>query len=624
MNAAPLTPSRLDRLFPWIVGAVACGLAVWQLLVFWQHAERLWYWSTHDRNFHYFLGLGIASDIRSFDLARLGYDLDSGGRTWGLVHALMVAAIELIAGGDYRWAVLPSLCGWVASALLMFLTARRLVPRAGNAAGIVATLFFLASPAYRAYSTDIMLESLGATLSLLILLRYLIAVQDDVPNSGRWLGLALTVLFLLKYNYWLLVFAGVVIGEFCRQPGFYLAAGQRFARALADRNLWLAQLKRPLTYVMLALAAWIGFVFANRGKPVVLFGETHVFYSAENPVSVLYWLLFVRFFRWYRREGRLEVATWDMRLQQAFRWHPLVVAWYFLWPKRLSYFVWFLSPFNNDSQRRATGGFLHGAPVYLEGLRDDYHAAPWMLTLAVALAAVALLLWRRTRPGAGAVLAFAAVAAVLTFQHPMWKYRFMHSWADSLWLLSAAGFALAADLVAGLLKTRSCWLAAPGIAAIACFFVPTMRPPGIAQEGGIRFDRPSFLVLHETYLPNLYDSKEAAIVCNVPIWFSIDWTIIEKYGRRIRWTNHIDDYSRGHESDPGVLERWAAESRADTIVLVDIAKKSHFYDLTGDTIELAPLRRFLEARPEIYQLVDTWTLPEGTVITRWTRAQPSP
>lgn len=599
-----------------MIGAAALGLAAWQFDFFWRHADRLWFWPTHDRSCHYYLGLSLATSVKSFDLGQLGYDLDSGGRTWGMLHAILVGIVQLFAGGDYRWAVLPSLGGWIASSVLMFLVGRRLVPKTGCAAGITATLFFLASPAYRAFSTDIMLECLGATLSLAVLLRYLIAVQDDAPNAGRWLGIALSSIFFLKYNYWLLVFAGVMLGEFCRTPASYLATANRYARALADRELWLAQLRRPMTYVILALLAAIVFIAAFRDQPVEILGRTHVFRSAENVVTATYGLLFLRFWRWYRREGRLEVATWDMRWQQAFRWHGLVVAWYFLWPKRLSYFVWFLSPFNNGTQRAASSGFLHGLPTYLQGLRDEYHAAAWMLTLTLMLAGVALLLWRGTRPGAGALLAFVLAAALLTFQHPMWKYRFMHSWAASLWLLAGVGVALAANLMGRFLRIGPAWFAAPAVALFAWFLVPTMRPPGDAFEGGLRFDRASFLVLHRAYLPSLAPSRDCTIVCNVPVWFSTDWTMLEQYGRSIRFSNHIEGYAGGTENDAAVLEAWHAVSASDTIVLIDVAKESPFYE---PSLDLAPLRRFLESHANDYQLEETWNLHEGTVITRWAR-----
>jgi hypothetical protein len=81
----------------------------------------------------------------------------------------MVATTQFIGGPDYRLAVLPSLSGWVGTAVFGFLAARRMVPRGGNLAGLLAGLLILASPAHRGFATDIMLESMGACLSLVAL-----------------------------------------------------------------------------------------------------------------------------------------------------------------------------------------------------------------------------------------------------------------------------------------------------------------------------------------------------------------------------------------------------------------------------------------------------------------------
>src|SRR2546425_535233 len=89
---------------------------------------------------------------------------------------------------------MPWLLG-LATVILGFLIGRRLLPEAGTAAGLLAAIFIMLSPAHRAFATDIMLESMGAALTLLCLLRYLIAVQENHPARGRWLGLSLTLLF---------------------------------------------------------------------------------------------------------------------------------------------------------------------------------------------------------------------------------------------------------------------------------------------------------------------------------------------------------------------------------------------------------------------------------------------
>ena len=171
---------------------------------------------------------------------------------WPPLHGVLAAAVLLAAGPDYRWAVLPSLAGWAAAVFFACLSARRAVRRGRDLAGLVAALFVLVSPAYRAYATDVMLESLGAGLSMAALYCYLTTVQGRgaSPWPARCLGLVLTLLFLHKYNYWTLVVvaltgadpgrpsARLVGGRLGRRPPFSLALRRpRRTAATAERPL---------------------------------------------------------------------------------------------------------------------------------------------------------------------------------------------------------------------------------------------------------------------------------------------------------------------------------------------------------------------------------------------------
>src|SRR5438132_1299884 len=80
---------------------------------------------------------------------------------------------------------------------------RRLLTSGGNFAGLLAAFLVAVSPAHRAFATDCMYESLGAGLSLAVIYLYLVTLQEGSRRAAIGLGLALTVLFLHKYNYWL-------------------------------------------------------------------------------------------------------------------------------------------------------------------------------------------------------------------------------------------------------------------------------------------------------------------------------------------------------------------------------------------------------------------------------------
>src|ERR1051326_4001367 len=201
--------TRLPVIALALIALCLAGLAYERFL---DDPRQLWTVGMHDRNAHYLFGLNVALDLRKGDVLQFWHDLD-GARIWGPLHGLVTGVILAIAGPDYRLAVLPSLAAWIGTAVVAFLLARRLVPTGGNLAGGAAALFVIASPAYRAFATDIMLESSGAFLTLLALYFYVCTKQSLAAGAGRGLGLALTALFLLKYNYWILALGPLVLVE---------------------------------------------------------------------------------------------------------------------------------------------------------------------------------------------------------------------------------------------------------------------------------------------------------------------------------------------------------------------------------------------------------------------------
>lgn len=216
-------PSQMDTptatIWDWLAPAggvlaavVAAGLAYAQFLA---SPEHLWWSLLHDRNVHYLLGLNVALDIRNLDLVRLAVDLEDA-KVWPPLHGILVGLVLAVFGPDQRLAILPSLVGWIGTALFGFLAARRAAGAYGNWAGLLAAVFILASPAHRAFATDTMLESLGACLTLMCLYYYLRAVQQPAPGGGRALALCLTALFFEKFNYWMIVVLPLAATELAR------------------------------------------------------------------------------------------------------------------------------------------------------------------------------------------------------------------------------------------------------------------------------------------------------------------------------------------------------------------------------------------------------------------------
>src|SRR5262245_46580192 len=173
-------------------------------------APALWYSVVHDRNGHCSRSEHVAFALRQGSLPNLIKEVHAA-TVWPPLHPLLTGLVLAVGGIDYRVAVLSSLAAWAATCWFAFALARRLVPRLQDLAGGVALLLTLASPAHRAYGTDIMLESLGAALTLATLYFYVTARQEGLVWRGRCCALLFLALYLTKYNYWMLLAAGLLL-----------------------------------------------------------------------------------------------------------------------------------------------------------------------------------------------------------------------------------------------------------------------------------------------------------------------------------------------------------------------------------------------------------------------------
>ena len=600
-----------------LLAAIALGIFIYA--GFCQQSRALWWWMGHDRHTHYMYGLNLALDVRTGDLVRLFHDFDRM-RVWGPVHPVLVALAQFAAGPNHRLAVLPSLVGWIMTMWFAFLIPRRLLPTGGNAAGLLAAVLVAVSPAHRAFATDCMYESLGAGLSLAAIYLYLATLQDSSRRCALWLGVALSVLFLHKYNYWLLISFGLLLGEFARQPKAWL----QYALSLCQRerlpNWIVGELKHPLNYVMLAFAAAALTVVITGGGTIALGRWSMSAQEPHNFVHLAYLALFVRLVLWWRQIGR----TWSLQLPATLRtvllWHGGAIALWFLLPKRLSYFLWYLSP-NNSDQHRESVPFMHGLPSYLQGLQDDYLPLTWGLYLFVGMLALGFFCWHRLKPGASALFFFFLVATYLTCQHPMLKNRFLHSWIAAGWILGAVGLVHAVQELAGLIAPSSrAWAAGITCAVVIGLHGPALLEPGHAQEGGIKTHEPSPLRITDTYLPALADAKDPTILSNVSTRFLWTWTFIE-YHRHQNFAAEIKNF-KSYENNPQQVKRWLDTTRSDTLVLIDIHPGSTFDWPTDEYVNLSAFKQVL-AEQSAFVRAQQWEMPEGVTITLWKKT-PSP
>lgn len=550
----------------------AVTLAAVSYLQYLEISRLRWAGMAEDRNAHYLFGLNLAFDIRQWDVKNLLSDLD-GARVWPPLHGILVA-IALLAGGlDHRIAVLPSLVGWTGTVVLGFLVARRAVHRGGNFAGVVAAIFIVASPAHRVFATDVMLESLGACLSLLILYFYLVAAQEPTGQSYKHLGLALTALFLTKYNYWFLIVAGMLAAESIHRWRPWLDCIRTSLRSAPYKELALAELRQPLNYLALASLALMILVRIRGQQNYQVWGWTiSTVGSHHNFIQVAYTVFFVRAVPWWRKIGRARLQAGDFRVHQLAVWHLWPVAIWLLLPKRVGYMLFYLSP---TRAQNSPASFLWGLDYYWQAIPDVYHAGTSSAVMAAALIMASCFALRRLKPGASTIIAFVVLAALLTIAHPNRLSRYVHTWIPAAWILSGVG-------AATLIYRRRAHRGEPFVAAalISLLALWNLKEPfalGHSPEAGHSRLGPSALDITDYYLPYLKQSRHAALFATVPAKHLAQWTFLERYGERDRIEVFLRGFGPSREENRERFQRWVQSTRSDTIVFLDAPPGSRFY-----------------------------------------------
>jgi hypothetical protein len=567
----------VDRLILTAVVAATVVLAAVAYIEYLDFTRLRWGSLVHDRNAHYLLGLNLACDVQCGDGRRLLADLD-GARTWPPLHGVLVAAVLVGGGLNHQLAVLPSLAAWVGTVVFGFLVARRTAPRYGNAAGLVAAAFILASPAHHAYATDVMLESGGACLSLLAIYLYLVAVQGRSAGAEGGLGLALTALFFYKYNYWALVVAALLVAELCDRV-WDRPSWRRVGELSAGCRRWLVnQAQSPLTYVTLALLAAALVVTAGAGQSIPVGGTEVSVRSPHNLLHAAYVLVFARVAWSWARGHRGWAAGLAPRYRRLLLWHGLPVALWFLWPKRLGYCLWYLLANKGENPQH---GLVESLTFYASSLANDYHLAQWSVLLAGGLFALALLRGLRLRPGGRAVVLFVLIAAAATLPHPNRKSRFLHSWVPAGWIIAGVG-------VTGLVpRGRRAGWAGPATAATAAAAIVLVHAPGFLSAGdsperGHRgYLAASTFDLTDYLLPQLDGSQRAAVFATLDMRHCLRSSFLERYGRRRQLEVEWKGYGASAGENRRRFQEWLATTSCDTLVFIDVPRASYLHEPTG-------------------------------------------
>lgn len=557
-----------------LVIAGSLGLAIWAANAFRSESRNLWYSALHDRNAHYSFGLNIALNVRNGYWSELRHDLDSA-TVWGILHGLLMAGPQLASPGNIHLAILPSLAGWILTVVFGFLVARRMVPCGGNLAGWTAALFILASPGHRAFATDVMLESLGAGLTMVTLYLYLRTIQGPLHNNARTLAICLSLLFFLKSNYYMLVLFSLLAAEFSRQPRVYLGYLNNPHLRGEKRNAWLwAQFKQPLNYAVVILGVLALILGLTGGQSITLFGRPISVRRPHNLLTAAYFFLFLRVL-WGWRRNPLLWKSLSPGARQVVVWHVLPLALWFLLPKRLGHFLWYMGPTNGPT---GNGLDLAGSLRHFSlGIAEFYHLHWIFFILTISLAGMTYLAANRLRLGSNAVLWFLALSILLTVAHPNRKIRNVHSWVATTWVVAGAGLALVCyprrSRVAGPYRH------VPALAAclvLGTALGPGLLQPGRTQEGGPKPDRPTFQDITDAYLPTLAPYRRTGFICQVPLKFLTNWSFLERYPDTRRVETELEGFSETLSAPKEFLRTWLAQTSCDSVVFLDIPRHSRW------------------------------------------------
>ena len=300
---------KFDVVLLLLVTAIAALAAAAMFSSYHQHPELLWRGDPSDRSGHFSVGLSFALALRHFDLAWFWREL-SAAIMYPPLHGLLLSAVLLVGGIDVRLGTVPSLLGWAVTIILTWLIARRLFRDTVDSifAASVAVIFAVASPTFRLLASDVMLECLGSALTALSV--YLFMNTYSQPESKvRWrlLAVALTLLFLEKYNYWGLTVVALALTwmlQHRKEWSAYAAVCRRYGPQVAR-----AAAADPLVWICAALAGLIVVIYWRSIQAITLFGLRVSVYPPNNLTTIAYAVLFGRVaFEWIRHVRVLDAA----------------------------------------------------------------------------------------------------------------------------------------------------------------------------------------------------------------------------------------------------------------------------------------------------------------------------
>ena len=582
-----------------VIGVVALALTVHLLSTFLIAPRERWIGLLHDRAGHYDYGLKMAVALENGDVLQFLIELEKG-KKWPPLHGVLVAVTQLLTNNDWRAAILPSLLGWLVTLVAVYHTSCKVAvqTRLGWFAGTVAFTFAALSPAGREYATDIMLESLGAALSILVLCTYASATQSP-SRAGRWraVSLLLTLLFFEKYNYWAIVVLALVAAN----SRTLLMSLQDRTRPFRSREWLKQQLCDALNWLLAGILAVVACIYLRGHATLYLFGQNISFYPPNNLLTIAYWIFFARVAVEVRRTRHRPLS---IPASAFWKWHVLPVSISLLFPQRLGALISYLSP----AVRPASWvhNAIHRVPWYRQAFVSDYHAGTFFAVLCAVLVCVVVSKYRELNQGARAVLLCGLIGTVVTATHPIQEPRFLHSWMPAVWASAGTG----AAMVCSLLPMR---VVAAIVAALA---LACSGWSAWLNEPGRRRPLPpgrSLLDMSDAWLTRINNAQQVAFVSTQPCRAFVDATFLSRFGmsKRLEWPRWQAN------GDAIACEQWLHSTSADAIVFIEV--------LPGSPEFLAELeQRFVRlefpaqlSRQQRFREASRVFTSNGCVVTIW-------
>ena len=562
--------TSIDAILVAFVVAVAVALAAGMFAGYYMHPDLLWRGFYHDRNSHYSFGLDLALAVRTFDPVWFFTELEKAV-VWPPLHGLVLAVVLAILRPDYRLGVVPSLCGWVMTVVFVWIIVRRLFAARdeGLFAASVAVILTAASPAFRLISTDVMLEGLGAGLSAISLWAYLRAASEP-SRIGHWrlLGFSLTALFFEKGNYWGLVASSLAIAAVSENFAVIIGRMRSLVQAMDRSTFARKAIRNPLLIAFVVVVALVVYIYGPGPRSVRVLGFNVTLYPPRNLITLAYALLFARVtIAWLRHRAAFE--TWlGLPGRTLYYWHiaPILVS--FLFPRRLSAFIWFIGPANTGGA--TTFDPLHGITIYSRAFGQGFHLAAWMAVLSVALALIGALRIRSFPPGARAIFLLAVIGCAGVVIHPQHQGRFLTSWVFSVWLCAGAG----AGVLLSWINAKRWAILRPLIAVLVVLLLAASqlfyKPSPAAYETAIHpTSGPLDLDLVRPYFADLENAREVLVATTFGMSRLFAWTIREHRQCKLIVDDPWIDSLPTREDIRRIMAARVAETTADHIVVID-------------------------------------------------------